>query len=347
MAMATVAIKELPLDMAPNSFDDQYLKYEAIALWAYTMKELHLYKQFNEAVRVAGSSKWKYWNEFHFKSLHFLLTQALQKLRNPNQCYDVFRGVKNTRFKVKKNDKVRFGQFASSSMSEDVAQDFGQDTLFKVHTCQGVDIQEFSKYPKEEEVLIPPFEIFSVTDVRKEGNTMVIELHSTGNGSNYDCEWLNGGSLPRNGPHLGGFSWPPWPWQWSPEPSEPRGHQGCCDLEGHCGHHAHKCHQDLQRNEVTKATEASVAVMVTLATVTILAIVATVATLAPRTTLGIGSTMVTTAIVATVIHEATVTHAATVATVVTMVTETTDATVATVVPQSPWSPQPLQPPRSL
>ncbi|XP_039947350.1 NAD(P)(+)--arginine ADP-ribosyltransferase 2-like [Hirundo rustica] len=249
MAMATVAIKELPLDMAPNSFDDQYLKCtdtmpenlldlqlsdfcgnkmfaknwmkaeadwvvegsiphsltpdEAIALWAYTMKELHLYKQFNEAVCVAGSSKWKYRNEFHFKSLHFLLTQALQKLRNPNQCYDVFRGVKNTRFKVKKNDKVRFGQFASSSMSEDVAQDFGQDTLFKVHTCHGVDIQEFSKYPEEEEVLIPPFEIFSVTDVRKEGNTMVIELHSTGNGSNYDCEWLNGGSLPRNSPHLG------------------------------------------------------------------------------------------------------------------------------------------------
>ncbi|XP_039947369.1 NAD(P)(+)--arginine ADP-ribosyltransferase 2-like [Hirundo rustica] len=249
MAMATAAIIELPLDMAPNSFDDQYLKCtdsmpkkfrelqfsdfcenkmfaknwtkakadwaaagsvshsltqdQAIALWAYTMKELGLYQQFNVAVRAAGSSKWKYRNEFHFKSLHFLLTQALQKLRCPNQCYDVHRGVGDIKFSVNKNDKVHFGQFASSSTSENVAKGFGQGTLFKVHTCHGVDIHEFSKYPEEEEVLIPPFEIFNVTDVNEEGNTVVIELQSFGNGSRYDCEWLKGGSLPRNCPHLG------------------------------------------------------------------------------------------------------------------------------------------------
>ncbi|RMB90881.1 hypothetical protein DUI87_32714 [Hirundo rustica rustica] len=149
MAMATADIKELPLDMAPNSFDDQYLKCrdtmpenfldlqlsdfcenkmfaknwtkakadwaaggsishsltpdQAIAVRAYTMKELPLYQQFNAAVRVAGSNKWMYWNLFHFKSLHFLLTQALQKLRRPNQCYDVHRGVGDIKFKANKN----------------------------------------------------------------------------------------------------------------------------------------------------------------------------------------------------------------------------------------------------
>ncbi|RMB90905.1 hypothetical protein DUI87_32738 [Hirundo rustica rustica] len=277
---------------------------QAIALRAYTMEGMRLYQQFNVAVREAGSSSWKYRNEFHFKSLHFLLTQALQKLRRPNQCYDVFRWVNNTQFKANKNDKVRFGQFASSSMDIKVAWEFGHGTIFKVNTCHGVDIQGFTSFPEEEEV----------------------------------------GASPGTAPTSGCFSWPPWPWQWSPEPSEPRGHQGHCGLEGHCGHHAHKCHQDLQRNEdtkVTKASVATVATMATLATVTIVAIVATVDTLAPRTTLGIGSTMVTTAIVATVTHEATV------ATVVTMVTETTEATVATVVPQSPRPPQPLQPPQSV
>ncbi|TRZ14097.1 hypothetical protein HGM15179_013018 [Zosterops borbonicus] len=65
---------------------------QAVALMAYTMKELNLYKEFNDAVREAGNSSWKYRNKFHFKSLHFLLTRALQKLRCLDKCQDVFRG---------------------------------------------------------------------------------------------------------------------------------------------------------------------------------------------------------------------------------------------------------------
>ncbi|XP_039947364.1 erythroblast NAD(P)(+)--arginine ADP-ribosyltransferase-like [Hirundo rustica] len=178
---------------------------QAIALRAYTMEGMRLYQQFNMAVREAGSSSSEYRDNFRFKSLHFLLTQALQKLRRPNQCYDVHRGVKDTQFKANKNDKVRFGHFASSSVDIKVALGFGHDTLFKVNTCHGVHIQEFSSFAGEKEVLIPPFETFKVTDVRKIGNTMVIDLQSTGNASNYNCEWLKGGSLPRNSPHLGGL----------------------------------------------------------------------------------------------------------------------------------------------
>ncbi|XP_066193520.1 NAD(P)(+)--arginine ADP-ribosyltransferase 2-like isoform X1 [Sylvia atricapilla] len=250
MAVATMAIDVVPLDMAKNSFDDQYLKCsknmpekfpelqssdflknekfkenwakataqwqkqgsdpssltqdQAIALMAYTMKDTNLYKEFNDAVHEAGSSSQKYRNEFHFKSLHFLLTSALQKLRRPDDCKDVFRGVNDYQYKAEKDDKVRFGQFVSTWQNETVAQGFGQDTMFKVHTCHGVDIQKFSMH-SEEEVLIPPFETFKVTSVRGDGNTTHIELQSTGNSSNYDCEWLKGGSFTRNSPNLRGL----------------------------------------------------------------------------------------------------------------------------------------------
>uniref|UniRef100_A0A8C3QN64 NAD(P)(+)--arginine ADP-ribosyltransferase n=1 Tax=Cyanoderma ruficeps TaxID=181631 RepID=A0A8C3QN64_9PASS len=251
MAVAIVAIKVVPLDMAKNSFDDQYLECsenlsedlvelqvsdfckndeffnnwktakaqwkkqgsvsspltrdQAIALMAYTMNTTNLYEEFNKAVRVAGSSSWKYQKKFHFKSLHFLLTRALQILRRTNDCKNVFRGVKNFHFDVNQDDEVRFGQFASTSLSEQVAKGFGNDTIFKVYTCYGVDIQKFSMYPSQKEVLIPPFETFMVNAVHKEGNTMHIELRSNRKFSNYDCEWLKGGSLSRNSPHLLGL----------------------------------------------------------------------------------------------------------------------------------------------
>lgn len=252
MTVATVATKVLPLDMAENSFDDQYLNCDpamtkalpalkdselqqnslfaevwanataewqkrgsrvsplsspdqAIALMAYTMKGLH--NEFNAAVRKAGSSRQEYRDKFHYKTLHFLLTQALATLRvsQGQKCRSVFRGVQGVRFQARRGDIVRFGQFVSTSLSKEVANGFGNDTVFKVHTCYGADIHEFSKKSDQEEVLIPPFETFKVTSVTQEGKCTLIHLRSTGTHSNYNCEWLRGGSVPMVPFHLGGL----------------------------------------------------------------------------------------------------------------------------------------------
>ncbi|XP_066193417.1 erythroblast NAD(P)(+)--arginine ADP-ribosyltransferase-like [Sylvia atricapilla] len=186
--------------LSPLSSQDQ-----AIAILAYTMLDLH--KDFNNAVHVAGRSPQEYRDNFHYKTFHFLLTQALATLRETQgpECRDVFRGVHRFLFKAKSGDTVRFGRFTSTSLSNKTAKCFGGNMVFQVHTCHGADIQQFSMYPEEEEVLIPPFEIFKVTNVTNDGRTSWIHLQSNGTSSNYNCEWLKGGSILRTPFHLGGF----------------------------------------------------------------------------------------------------------------------------------------------
>ncbi|KAM7037041.1 erythroblast NAD(P)(+)--arginine ADP-ribosyltransferase-like [Passerculus sandwichensis] len=163
---------------------------QAIALMTYTMKDVH--KEFNAAVHVAGRSHQEYRDNFHFKTLHFLLTQALVTLRDNRgpRCHHVFRGVRGVRFEARRGDTIRFGRFTSTSLHKQIAQQFGTDTMFQVQTCYGVDIQKFSSTPSEEEVLIPPFETFEVTSVTQEGDRALIQLCSSGTFSRYKCEWL-------------------------------------------------------------------------------------------------------------------------------------------------------------
>ncbi|NXM47504.1 NAR1 ribosyltransferase, partial [Gymnorhina tibicen] len=185
--MATAKWKKKGSSWSPLSSPAQ-----AIALMAYTMHEL--YEEFNEAVRKAGRSRQEYRDNFHFKALHFLLTQALARLRvsQGQKCHNVSRGVRDIQFRAKPGDTVRFGQFASTSLSEGTAQLFGTATVFQVYTCHGADIRNFSSYPKQEEVLIPPFETFKVTSVTSDGKSPRIWLRSVGTRSTYNCEWLRG-----------------------------------------------------------------------------------------------------------------------------------------------------------
>ncbi|NWV55252.1 NARE ribosyltransferase, partial [Daphoenositta chrysoptera] len=238
MAVATAAINVVHMNMAPDSFDDQYKQChdqmmaalpalnrseqqqnknfsqvwakataawqkkmssgsplspdQAIAIMAYTMDDV--YSEFNKAVRTAGRSGQQYRHNFHFKTLHFLLTDALAVLRPSQQCRDVYRGVRETLFEAKPGDTVRFGQFTSTSLLKRVAEGFGTVTTFRVHTCQGVAIWDYSEKYYQQEVLIPPFETFRVTKFTRKGNTAEIELRSTGTHSNYDCELLLGDS---------------------------------------------------------------------------------------------------------------------------------------------------------
>uniref|UniRef100_A0A8B9SHH6 NAD(P)(+)--arginine ADP-ribosyltransferase n=1 Tax=Anas platyrhynchos TaxID=8839 RepID=A0A8B9SHH6_ANAPL len=179
-----------------NSNHPQVLRREyAVAVLEYTANT-GLYSQFNTAVREGGRSRGYYLQSFPFKTLHFLLTEALHTLRNAqgHRCYNVYRGVKGIHFTAHRHQTVRFGHFASASLQKN-------DTLFFVYTCYGVPIWNFSFYPNEKEVLIPPYEVFKVTDVTHYPNGTHIHLRSHGARTTYNCALVNGKGRQQGGYH--------------------------------------------------------------------------------------------------------------------------------------------------
>ncbi|XP_066058815.1 erythroblast NAD(P)(+)--arginine ADP-ribosyltransferase-like [Chamaea fasciata] len=253
MTVATAAIEVLPLDMAENSFDDQYrdcrpamtaalpaLNHsefqenpvfalvwtsamaqwqsegshvsplsspaQAIAITAFTPHSC-LHGIFNIAVRVAGRSPRQYQDKFQYKTLHFLLTDALATLRDARkgQCLDVVYRDCGARFEARRGDTVRFGEFFRIQLRHTTEIGCPDEIEFEVHTCHGAGIPSFSQNQKYEEVVIPPFETFEVTEFTWERNKTQIQLRSTGTYSKYNCEWLKGGSIPSAPFHLGGL----------------------------------------------------------------------------------------------------------------------------------------------
>ncbi|XP_042260017.1 T-cell ecto-ADP-ribosyltransferase 1-like, partial [Thunnus maccoyii] len=126
------------------------------AICVYT--STYIYDQFNTAVRT---SKNIYSSSFQLHSLHFWLTTAIQTLNKNYECQTTYRRTTAV-FTGKVNNIIRFGTFASSSFRTDLT-DFGSETCFQIKTCSGAYVKPYSVFPKQEEVLIPPYETFKIT----------------------------------------------------------------------------------------------------------------------------------------------------------------------------------------
>ncbi|XP_026096054.1 T-cell ecto-ADP-ribosyltransferase 1-like [Carassius auratus] len=228
---AAVKGKIFPLDMALNSVDDQYKgcreNMANLVKTEYLKKELKNSDEFNRAWKKssefikpedkltdnhlkaiyvysdcqvfkdfnndARSGKLNYENKsYKWYSLHFLLTDAIQILKEQNKCIKTYRGT-NVKFEENvENREVRFGSFASSSRNQKTAKSFGTESCFEIETCEGAEVTKYSKLRHESEVLIPPYEKFKVTAVKKKGqegawcNTVFI-LKSSGIKSELNC----------------------------------------------------------------------------------------------------------------------------------------------------------------
>ncbi|XP_039658020.1 ecto-ADP-ribosyltransferase 5-like [Perca fluviatilis] len=140
-------------------------KDQLVAIYSYTSDKV--YCDFNAAVRTQGP---QYNTTFRYHALHFLLTTAIQALRakkKKKKCLTVYRRV-NVYFRQDvKNKEFRFGSFTSASLGDYLNAMFGDKSCFKIFTCTGANISRYSKFRKEREVLIPPYEVFKVVAIKK------------------------------------------------------------------------------------------------------------------------------------------------------------------------------------
>nr|NP_990444.2 NAD(P)(+)--arginine ADP-ribosyltransferase 1 precursor [Gallus gallus] len=168
----------------------QLRQEQAIAVLAYSAAS-RMCTLFNEATRQGGRSHQDYVHSYHFKTLHFLLTQALFALRaSQPRCYYVYRGVRGIRFHDPKREVC-----ALRPVHLHLPKEGGHSEVWPGHPLCGEDLlwcphQAVLLLPSEDEVLIPPFEVFEVINFSNDRGSVKIQLHSKGKMSRHNCELL-------------------------------------------------------------------------------------------------------------------------------------------------------------
>ncbi|XP_065108669.1 ecto-ADP-ribosyltransferase 5-like [Paramisgurnus dabryanus] len=172
------------------------------AICMYTGESV--YRKFNQNVRT-GKKKYKIdmhkRNAWTWHSLDFLLSKAIQILKETQQgCKYTYRGTGLNFREDVLNKEIRFGSFASSSFDREVAKGFGGESCFEIKTCGGADVSKYSEYSDEKEVLIPPYEKFKVTAIKKDDwCKTVFVLSSTGIRSDLNCALVASSIKPQKG----------------------------------------------------------------------------------------------------------------------------------------------------
>ncbi|XP_036429358.1 NAD(P)(+)--arginine ADP-ribosyltransferase 2-like [Colossoma macropomum] len=173
-------------------------KNQSAAIYMYTQVKSQnqncSYVVLNDACRN-GKESYKS-DTFKFYTLYFFLTDAIQQLKKQlsQRFWRVtsYRRTNVTFGKVAVNQKIRFGTFTSSSLLNNLTH-FGEESCFKIKTRYGAKLKKYSAVPHEQEVLIPPYEVFHITAIKKRDQKnklwckVVYELKSAGKRSDLQC----------------------------------------------------------------------------------------------------------------------------------------------------------------
>ncbi|XP_071024670.1 T-cell ecto-ADP-ribosyltransferase 2-like isoform X1 [Oncorhynchus clarkii lewisi] len=125
---------------------------------------------FNQAVETQGGNVTVYNGNFQFKSLHFLLMDAMRLLKTEN-CQTVFRGSSKD-YEAQVGSEVRFGRFTSTKAKRSDAEESASDNgiLFNITSCTVVNVDDYTCFSDSIDQLISPAEVFRVAEVKNVRN---------------------------------------------------------------------------------------------------------------------------------------------------------------------------------
>ncbi|XP_033480801.1 ecto-ADP-ribosyltransferase 4-like [Epinephelus lanceolatus] len=134
-----------------------------IVMYMYTeVKDLQ--QDFNLAVKTGRHNYSTHGFKFHY--FYFYLTDAIQILhRNQTLCRTTYHMTWKRFDQDVVNTNMRFGAFTLAVSSKQSFDLNGSVSCFEIYSCFGADITDYSATNQIGQVLIPPYEVFKVTDV--------------------------------------------------------------------------------------------------------------------------------------------------------------------------------------
>ncbi|XP_056227851.1 erythroblast NAD(P)(+)--arginine ADP-ribosyltransferase [Seriola aureovittata] len=140
------------------------IKEERLALLAYVNGDGDFLKTFNNEVETMGVNVSTYENQFHFKSLHFLLMRSMKA----NKCKTGY-FLAEQQYKANVGSKVRLGQFKkveADFSSFKKFEDLDEKLVFNITSCFFVNMND-NNCTKDivSALLLSPAEVFTVESV--------------------------------------------------------------------------------------------------------------------------------------------------------------------------------------
>lgn len=151
----------------------------ATVMYIYT-KEKKIRQAFNKAVNT-GKHKYSTY-KFMFHYFYFFLTDAIQILhQNQTLCRVAYHRTRKQFNHNVVNTDMRFGAFTLAATTKQSFDFNGDLSCFEIYTCFGANITHYSATNQKGQVLIPPYEVFRITDMltNEPWCSVVYKLRST------------------------------------------------------------------------------------------------------------------------------------------------------------------------
>ncbi|XP_034543146.1 ecto-ADP-ribosyltransferase 4-like [Notolabrus celidotus] len=136
-------------------------KHHSIAVYMFTSVTLQPHKRRRKSSGRTGEQEKE---TFESRSLYSALSEAVQILRHSQVTCLSTTYTSNTLSSQHISDKlIRFSSFILGS---DWLNSTGNTSCFEVYTCFGANVTLYSALKQSSQVLIPPYEVFKVTDIQ-------------------------------------------------------------------------------------------------------------------------------------------------------------------------------------